>query len=136
MRLFLSALFAFILVAPEVGAQSCGTSVCTGSEICLAGPGIIADCGVGFYFTGSFGFPGNAGLDDYGGFPVGTPVHVEGCAEPGFGLCPISWIVRDNTIETLTPAVPALGRSGRVLTVLLVLGIGSFGIWRFRDQHP
>jgi hypothetical protein len=140
MRLFLSALFAFILIAPEVGAQSCGTSVCTGSETCLAGDGVIADAGgvggCGLYFMGSFGFPGDAALDDYGGFPAGTQVHVEGCAVAYFGTCSLTWSIRDNTIETLTPPVPALGRSGRVLTVLLVLGIGSFGIWRFRDQHP
>ena len=33
----------FTLIAPKVGAQSCGTSVCTGSETCLAGDGVIAD---------------------------------------------------------------------------------------------
>jgi hypothetical protein len=128
----------FTLIAPEVGAQSCGTSVCTGSETCLAGDGVIADGegvgGCGLYFMGSFGFPVNAGLDNYGGFPAGAQVHIEGCAESGFGFCPISWIVRDNTIESLTPEVPALGLPGRVLAVLLVLGIGSFGIWRSRKM--
>jgi hypothetical protein len=127
----------FTLIAPEVGAQSCGTSVCTGSETCLAGDGVIADGGgiggCGLYFMGSFGFPVNAGLDNYGGFPAGTGVHIEGCGEPGAGFCPINWVIRDNTIESLTPEVPALGRPGRVLTVLLVLGIGSFGVWRFRQ---
>ncbi len=126
----------FILVAPEVGAQTCGTSVCTESEICLAGDGLILLCENGQYFGGSFAFPGNAGLDNYGGFPAGTRVHVEGCAVPGMGICPIAWSIRDNTIRSLTPAVPALGHPGRVLAVLLVLGIGSFGIWRFRNQLP
>jgi hypothetical protein len=141
LSLFSMAPFAFfILIAPEVGAQTCGTRVCTESEICLAGDGEIADGGgvggCGIYFMGSFGFPGNAGLDNYGGFPAGTRVHIEGCAVPGAGLCPISWIIRDNTIESLFPKVPALGHPGRVLAVLSLLGIGSFGIWRFRNQHP
>jgi hypothetical protein len=137
MRWFLSALFAFILIAPEVGAQTCGTSVCTGSEICIATAGVIDDCEVGLYFAGDFPW-GNAALDNYGEFPAGTRVFVEGCAEPGgFGLCfDVYWSIRDNTIRSLTPAVPALGHPGRVLAVLSLLGIGSFGVWRFRNQHP
>ena len=131
----------FILIAPEVGAQTCGTSVCTESEICLAGGGVIADGGgiggCGLYFMGLFGFPVNAGLDNFGGFTAGARVHIEGCAVPGAGLCPINWVIRDNTIETTQPpGVPALGRSGRVLAVLSLSGIGSFGVWRFRNQHP
>jgi hypothetical protein len=78
---------------------------------------------------GSSGFPVNAGLDNYGGFPAGTQVHIEGCAVPGAGLCTLNWVIRANTIEeTQPPVVPDLGRSGRVLAVLLVLGIGSFGV--------
>jgi hypothetical protein len=82
---------------------------------------------------GSFPFPGNAGLDNYGGLPAGTQVHIEGCAVAGAGLCPINWAIRDNTIEDLNaPAVPALGGSGRLIAILSVLGVGSFGIWRSR----
>ncbi len=135
LALFGVAPFAFfILIAPEVGAQTCGTSVCTESEIFLAGDGVIATCDFGQYFMGSFDFPVNAGIENDGGFPAGTPVHIEGCAVPGAGLCPVSWIIRDNTIESLVPNVPALGRPGLVLVVLSMLGIGSFGVWRFQNQ--
>ncbi len=145
MRFFRAVFFGVIsftfstLIAPDVGAQTCGNSVCTESEICLAGDGVIVDGGgVGGcvrYFMGStISFPVSADLDNYGGFPAETEVHIEGCAVSAFGLCPISWSIRDNTIqETNPPAVPALGRSGQVLAVLFMLGIGSFGIWRSRQ---
>ena len=125
----------FTLIAPDVGAQTCGTSVCTESEFCLDIDGELADFGGIEGCTLYFNAPlfGAAALDNYGGFSVGTRVHVAGCALPYFGFCPNRWSVRDNTIETLQPpGVPALGRSGQVLAVLLVLGIGSFGVWRSR----
>jgi hypothetical protein len=143
MRLIQAAFFAvvsftfFTLTAPDVGAQTCGTSVCTEGETCLAGDGVIVDGGgVGgctLYFEGSFPFPGNAGLDNYGGLSAGTQVHIEGCAVSVAGFCPINWIIRDNTIKDINaPAVPALGRSGRLIAILSVLGVGSFGVWRSR----
>ena len=137
LALFSAGPFAFfILIAPEVGAQTCGTSVCTESEFCLAGDGIIINDEILAcrYFSGGLGSPGTALLDDDGGFPAGTPVHIEGCASPYFGHCPITWAIRDNTIESLVPNVPALGRPGLVLVVLSMLGIGSFGVWRFQNQ--
>ncbi len=136
LALFGVAPFAFfILIAPEVGAQTCGTSVCTESESCLAGDGVIASAGICIYFDGSFPI-GDASLENFGGFPVGTPVHIEGCAIPYIGSCPLTWAIRDNTIESLVPNVPALGRLGGALVVLSLLGIGSLGVWRCRNQHP
>ena len=134
---FLSAApFAlFILIPPEVGAQTCGTSACTESEFCLAGDGVIAEVGLCIAFSGSFPIV-NSSIENLGGFPVGTPVHIEGCGAPYIGICPLTWAIRDNTIESLVPNVPALGRPGLVLVVLSVLGIGSFGVRRFRNQHP
>ena len=123
----------FILIAPEVGAQTCGTSVCTESEFCLAGDGVIAEVGLCIAFSGSLPI-GNSSIENLGGFPVGTPVHIEVCAAPYFGVCPLAWAIRDNTIESLVPNVPALGRPGLVLVVLSLLGIGSFGVWRFQNQ--
>ena len=111
----------FILIAPEVGAQTCGTSVCTENEICVADDGVIAniedltECGL--YFIGYF--VGPAHLDNIGGFPVGTPVHIEGCASFYFGICPLLLAIRDNTIELPEPsALTALG-SGIAMLALL-----------------
>ena len=134
---FLSAApFAlFILIPPEVGAQTCGTRVCTESEGCLAGDGVIASAGFCIYFSGSFPIY-DSSIENLGGFPVGTPVHIEGCATPYLGICSLAWAIRDNTIESLVPNVPALGRPGIVLVVLSMLGIGCFGVWRFQNQHP
>jgi hypothetical protein len=111
----------FILIAPEVGAQTCGTSVCTESEFCVADDGVIAniedltECGL--YFIGYF--VGPAGLENIGGFPVGTQVHIEGCADFLFGFCPVFLSIRDNTIELPEPdALTALG-SGIAMLALL-----------------
>ena len=119
---FIVAPFAFfLLIAPEVGAQTCGTSVCTESEICLADDGVIAnieeltECGL--YFIGYF--VGPAGLENIGGFPVGTQVHIEGCGDFYFGFCPQYFFIRDNTIELPEPnALTALG-SGIAMLALL-----------------
>ena len=138
MRLYVSRLFltlvTALLVPISASAQTCGTSVCTESELCLVGDGVIAAVGLCIAFSGSFPI-GDSSIDNLGGFPVGTPVHIEGCAAPYFGTCPLTWAIRDNTIESLVPNVPALGRPGLVLIVLAMLGIGSFGGWRFRNQH-
>ena len=141
MRLLRSVLFTvisftfFTIIAPDADAQTCGNSVCTEGELCLDGDGVIVDGGgIGGcirYFMGSIPV-GNAGLDDYGGFPAGAQVHIEGCGSiVGGALCPITWSIRDNTIESSwPPALPASGRLGQVLTLFFVFGIGIFGIRR------
>ena len=106
----------FILIPPEVGAQTCGTSVCTESEACLVDNGVIAHVGLCIAFVGSFG---GASLDNIGGFPVGTPVHIEGCASFYFGICPLLLAVRDNTIELPEPSALTTLGSGIAMLALL-----------------
>lgn len=125
-------LFAALMV-DDAGAQTCGLTTCTGDEVCWEGDGTLAfgiECG---YLEADFGWPvTQAGLDNWGGLSVGTPVHVEGCllvAEAG--ICVMEGIifhVRGNTIQALTEPVPSLATKGLVALALLALAIGVLGL--------
>ena len=115
----------FILIAPEVGAQTCGTGTCTNTptieQFCLVGNGFleqVAQCTV--FQAGISGFGIRATLSNYGGFSVGDEVHVEGCAEAiDFSACFIGYHIRDNTIEL--PEPDALTTLGSGITMLALL---------------
>ena len=115
----------FILIAPEVGAQTCGTGTCTDTptleQFCFVGNGFLDDateCTV--FQAGISGFGITATLSNYGEFSVGDEVHVEGCAETiDFSTCFVGYHIRDNTIELPEPsALTALG-SGIAMLALL-----------------
>ncbi len=115
----------FILIAPEVGAQTCGTGTCTNTptieQFCFVGNGFLDDateCTV--FQAGISGFGITATLSNYGEFSVGDEVHVEGCAETiDFSTCFVGYHIRDNTIELPEPsALTALGSGIAMLTLL------------------
>ncbi len=116
----------FILIAPEVGALTCGTGTCTDTptleEFCFVGNGYldVAPPCIAFQADFSSGFGIRATLSNYGGFSVGDEVHVEGCAEFfDFSNCFVGYHIRDNTIELPEPnALKALG-SGIAMLALL-----------------
>ena len=115
----------FILIAPEVGALTCGTGTCTDTptieQFCFVGNGFLYDATECTAFQADFsGFGITATLSNHGGFSVGDEVHVEGCAEAvDFSICSIGYHIRDNTIELPEPnALTALG-SGIAMLALL-----------------
>ena len=122
----------FILIAPEVGALTCGTGTCTDTptleEFCFVGNGYLDSAPPCTAFQADFssGFGIRATLSNYGGFSVGDEVHVEGCAESVFSTCMVGgYHISNNTIESTfpEPEVPALRFSGRAAVVILVAGL-------------
>ena len=115
----------FILIAPEVGALTCGTGTCTDTptpeQFCFVGNGFLDGAPPCTAFQADFsGFGIRATLSNHGGFSVGDEVHVEGCAEAvDFSICFIGYHIRDNTIELPEPdALTTLG-SGIAMLALL-----------------
>ncbi len=114
----------FILIAPEVGALTCGTGTCTDTptieQFCFVGNGFLYDATICTVFqAGVSGFGITATLSNYGEFSVGDQVHVEGCAETVFSACFVGYHIRDNTIELPEPdALTALGSGIAMLTLL------------------
>ena len=115
----------FILIAPEVGALTCGTGTCTDTpaleEFCFVGNGYLDGAPPCTAFQADFsGFGIRATLSNHGGFSVGDEVHVEGCAEAvDFSNCFIGYHIRDNTIEL--PEPDALTTLGSGITMLALL---------------
>jgi hypothetical protein len=138
----LSTLIGGVLLAltpAEGGAQTCGLTSCAIPQICFQGDGVLVSGVLCFHFEEAGGSV-VASLDDTGGYPAGTNVHVEGCLESiDAGVCPLEGVdlhLSGNTIEALPPPpVPALASGARFFVAVLVAGLGATALCARRRRR-
>lgn len=134
--LFYGFVFAIVSIAlsEPSHAQACGTGTCGGGETCISDTGVLTTSTPSCLLLEGpgFPFPGPYALQNLGGFSAGDEVTIEGCASAYFGACFATFFVSNNTIELVSPPVPALTESGQLAIIVATSAVAVGALLRGR----